>query len=92
MGWQHGISLTQFSLTKPLTYLLNFLLSKWYIEFLPWSLLGGTESLFGGTAQYLVVLGHYWVVLVSTLWYRVEEVQGVEEVEVVEEVEEVDFT
>ena len=29
------ISLTQFLLTKPLTYLLNFLLSKWYIEFLP---------------------------------------------------------
>ena len=29
------ISLTQFLLTKPLTYFLNFLLSKWYIEFLP---------------------------------------------------------
>ena len=29
------ISLTQFLLTKPLTYFLIFLLSKWYIEFLP---------------------------------------------------------
>ena len=42
-----------------------------------------------------MVLGQYWVVLVRTWWYRVEEVEKVEEVEeveVVEKVEEVDFT
>ena len=38
----------------------------WY-----WSVLGGTGSILGGTDQYLVVVGQYWLVLVSTCWYWV---------------------
>ena len=46
----------------------NYLLFNigWY-----WSVLAGSESILGSTGQYLVVLGHYWVVLVSTWWYWV---------------------
>ena len=44
------------------------LVSTNYLFFYLLPVLGGTGSLFGDTGQYLVVLGHYWVVLVSSWW------------------------